>query len=179
MPLGIMRISSLIASVLAAVALLSAACSSRLTVGDEGTEWAQCPMTVDSLLSVAAWSAGDTVSVVAKASRSAAPDKIVLGDVGTGCKLMVHTEDVEVAEDVVGENVVIRGVLCEKRTSKEEVVKQQQDLEALKENGQLSPGAFTTTNNDLAAKIAYMDFRGMDYFSEFYLVGLDYAYVGD
>lgn len=126
-------------------------------------------MTTDSLLYVAEVYVGDTVRLRGTAVRLSEPGYFAVTDSGRTCEIKVEYEG---AADIDGgESVVVKGLLCEERTTKADIMAKAAEVDSLCAAGAVSDAVRQKTQNAIAAKKAYMEFTGRDYYSVFSISG--------
>lgn len=126
-------------------------------------------MTTDSLLYVAEVYVGDTVCLRGFATRPSGQGSFAVTDSARTCEIRI--EPAEAADIEGGEAVVVRGLLCEERTSAAELAAKAAEVDSLCVAGLVSDDVAQKTRNAIAAKKAYMEFTGRDYYSVFSIRG--------
>ncbi|MBQ3636341.1 MAG: hypothetical protein II951_12110 [Bacteroidales bacterium] len=137
-------------------------------------------ITTDSLLTVAEGLVGDTVYVrgyvrhVCKHSGK----KCFISDKERKMQIRV-TAGGEIGgfnKELIGSEIAVKGILKENRISKEDLEKAEQEIEAEKAQGDASKVQTCETElSDIAAKKAFMDLKGLGYYPDYYVAGLDFV----
>lgn len=160
-----------------AVAVALSSCSRPA----ESASLAEGAITVDSLLGVAETRVGDTLVVrgFVRHTCKKSGRRCFISDSERQSKMRVEAGGQIGSFDpsLIGQEVAVRGVLREKRTSMADVEKALEAIEAKMEGEAEAGDACETTLNTLAAKKAYMELKGRDYYSDFFMDGLDYEVI--
>lgn len=75
-------------------------------------------------------------------------------------------------KELIGSDIVVRGVVKEVRTTKEQLVKARADMEAQKAQG-IEPESCESSIGNIDAKLAQMEQDGRDFWSDYYVQGID------
>lgn len=126
-------------------------------------------MTTDSLLYVAEVYVGDTVCLRGTAVSVSEPGFFAVTDSGRACEIKVEYE--RAADIEGGETVIVRGRLREDRTTKADITAKAAEVDSLYAAGIICDNIRQKTLNAIAAKKAYMEFTGRDYYSVFSITG--------
>ncbi len=147
----------------------------------ESADLAEGSITVDSLLGVAEARVGDTLVIrgFVRHTCKKSGRRCFISDSERQSKVRVEAGGQIGSFDpsLIGQEVAVRGVLCEKRTSMADVEKALETIESKMEAETDGKDACETTLNTLAAKKAYMELKGRDYYSDYFIDGLDYQVV--
>lgn len=159
---GFLR-AAFVAGVAAFVAFGAGGCHNRLNALDA--------MTPDSLLNLAEDLVGDTVLVRGTVLGVSTDGRTVrLGERRSPIVLRVKApERGEFEAGDAGEMLLVRGKLCELRTSRQALVGERRRLEDIANPDHDQMAAL----NEVSAKIAYMELEHRDYSVEYFLQGID------
>ncbi len=134
-------------------------------------------ITVDSLLGLAETRVGDTLVVrgFVRHTCKKSGRRCFISDSERQSKVRVEAggEIGSFSPALIGQEVAVRGVLREKRTSMADVEKALETIESKMEAETDGKDACETTLNTLAAKKAYMELKGRDYYSDYFIDGME------
>lgn len=146
----------------------------------ESADLAEGSIPVDSLLGVAEARVGDTLVVrgFVRHTCKKSGRRCFISDSERQSKVRVEAGLIGSFDpSLIGQEVAVRGVLREKRTSMADVEKALEAVESKMEAETDGKDACETTLNTLAAKKAYMELKGRDYYSDYFIDGLEYQVV--
>lgn len=130
-------------------------------------------ITLDSLLTVAEAYVGDTITLRGIAVQKEGAPLYVTDSAKTNKLRIERTEGCSTDEVVEGDAMCVRGILREERTTKNEILAKEAEADSLRLIGVIAPETFGKIKNLIAAKKAYLEFTGRDYYSEYYMVGTE------
>ncbi len=76
-------------------------------------------------------------------------------------------------KELIGSDIAVKGILRVQRISREDVLKAEAELEAMKAQGSNVAGCESELGN-IAAQKAYMDLNNQDFYPQYFVEGLDF-----
>ncbi len=139
----------------------------------------QQPITVDSLLTIAPNHVGDTLTVkgtVRHTCRHSGQRCFIADpDANPDIKLRIEAPDGNnFPQNLIGQQIAAQGILREQRIPRHTVDSLITNLQTKQLSGETSADHCESSRNNLSAMIAYMDLKQQDYYSNYFLQGLDY-----
>ncbi len=139
-------------------------------------------ISVDSLFNVAEAHVGDTLAVrgVVRHTCKHSGRRCFVSDKDSESDNKLRIEAPEgngFDAKLVGQQIAVRGVVCENRIPAARVDSLLADLDVKEQSGQVAADHCESSRNNLAAMKARMESQGRDYYSVIYVDGLEYEVV--
>lgn len=139
----------------------------------------QQPITIDSLLTIAPSHIGDTLTVKGTVRHTCrhSGQRCFIADPNTNSDTKLRIEapaDNNFTPDLIGQQIAAQGILREQRITRHTVDSLLNNLQTQQLSGETPSDHCESSRNNLSAMIAFMDLKQQDYYSNYYLQGLNY-----